>query len=73
MSPTATGDWLDMLGILVNCTRKQAVQSTGSVLINTPTSKEDDTDIPDGTLLLCSTDSTLYFEIIGDTTLQADQ
>jgi uncharacterized phage protein gp47/JayE len=66
---TASGDWLDGIGILVNCKRKQTVQSTGSLVITSPETKTYDILIPDGTLFLCSTDPTLYFESVGNATL----
>jgi uncharacterized phage protein gp47/JayE len=68
---TASGDWLDGIGILVNCTRKQTIQSIGLLVITSPEAKAYDIVIPDGTLFLCSTDPTLYFESVGDQTLTA--
>jgi len=68
---TAEGDWLDGIGLLVNCNRKQAVQSTGTITISTPTTKIEDILISDGTLLLCSSDDSLFFETVGDITLTA--
>ena len=68
---TATGDWLDAIGILVNCTRKQTVQSTGTLVITSPEVKAYDILIPDGTLFICSSDTSLYFESVGNATLTA--
>ena len=68
---TALDDWLDAIGLLVNCKRKQAVQSTGTLVITNPIYATESTDIliPDGTLFLCSSDDSLYFESVGDETL----
>ena len=54
---TAAGDWLDELGIIVNVIRNPAVQATGSLVISIPAAVSYDIDIPDGTLITCSTDN----------------
>ena len=68
---TAAGDWLDELGIIVNVIRNPAVQATGSLVISIPAAVSYDIDIPDGTLITCSTDNTLYFQTVGDQTFTA--
>jgi uncharacterized phage protein gp47/JayE len=68
---TAAGDWLDALGVPFGILRKSAIQSTGPLVISTSAAFTDDIDIPDGTLLTCSTDPTLYFQTVGDQTLTA--
>jgi len=68
---TATGDWLDALGVPFGILRKSAIQSTGPLIITIGTALDSDTDIPDGTLLTCSSDLTLFFQTVGDQTLTA--
>jgi uncharacterized phage protein gp47/JayE len=68
---TAEGNYLDMIGILVNCKRKQAVQAEGTLVFSIPNERTTDYIIPSGTQLSCSTDSSLYFESVGDITIAA--
>jgi len=68
---TASGAHLDMIGILVNCRRKQAVQATGPLVISTATAKVEDIVIDSGTSLTCSSDGSLFFETENEVTLEA--
>lgn len=63
---TAEGDYLDMVGVIVDCKRKPAVQATGSVVVSVEESKSYDIDIPVGTVLFCSRNPDLEFQTTTD-------
>jgi uncharacterized phage protein gp47/JayE len=70
---TAEGDYLDMIGVLVNCYRKSAVQAVGSVTYSLTAPVAYNIDIPDGSVITSSSDVSLAAQTVGDSTLVAGQ
>jgi len=70
---TAEGDYLDMIGVLVKCTRKGSVQATGSVTYTLSAPVAYNIDIPAGSVVTSGSDISLGVETIPDSTLVAGQ
>lgn len=68
---TATGVYLDMIGILVNCHRTAATKSVGGVTFTIPEAELVDIVFPVGTELYCSTDTDLTFKTTEEATITA--
>lgn len=68
-----SGPFLDLLGLFVGCYRQQAEYATGNIQFTTQSIKTYDIDIPQGTEMDTSGQSTVGFVTAQDATLTAGQ
>lgn len=68
---TATGDYLDKIGVIVNCYRQTANKSSGNIIFSLDAALATDLLIEAGTILTCSSDLELTFITTTDCTILA--
>lgn len=70
---TAIGDYLDQLGVLVNCYRQTANKSSGTVTFTIDEAISTDILIETGNIVTCSSNYDLTFTLTEDVTILAGQ